>query len=136
MTDADDTDAAETGAGGFDANAALLRVFVGDEDKVEGDPLYEVIAERALKAGLSGATVLPAPLGYGQSRSLRSEYTIDAGMRASVVVEIVDSMKKIEAFLPTLDALIGSGLVTIEKVRARYYPGAARGKDDADGPSL
>ena len=128
-----DAEAGAAGAGGFDGNAALLRVFVGDEDEVEGHALYRVIAERALEAGLAGATVLPGPLGYGQSRSLRSEYTIDAGVRVPIVVEIVDSMAKIEAFLPVLDGLVGSGLVTVETVRARYYPGGARDQDDADG---
>lgn len=108
---------------GFDENAALLRVFVGDEDEVAGQALYRLIVERALEAGLAGATVLPGPLSYGQGGGLRSEFAIDAGVRVPVVVEIVDSMEKIEAFLPTLDGMIDSGLVTIEKLRARYYPG-------------
>lgn len=108
---------------GFDENAALLRVFVGDEDEVEGHAVYRLIAERAREAGLAGATVLPGPLSFGQGGGLRSEFAIDAGVRVPVVVEIVDSAEKIEAFLPTLDGLIDSGLVTIEKVSARYYPG-------------
>lgn len=112
-----------TSSAAFADDAALLRIFVGDEDEHDGHAVYRLITEKAREAGLAGATVLPGPLSYGQRGILRSEFAIDAGVRVPVVVEIVDTAEKIEAFLPTVDGMIGSGLITIEKVRARYYPG-------------
>jgi PII-like signaling protein len=101
--------------------AVLLRVFVGADDRHGERALYETIVDRAREMKLAGATVLPGPEGYGQSRHIRSELSIDAGPRQPMVVEIVDSAAQIDRFLPVLDTVMESGLVTIEKVRAIHY---------------
>jgi PII-like signaling protein len=98
--------------------AVLLRVFVGADDCHGERALYEAIVERAREMKLAGATVLPGPEGYGQSRHIRSELSVDAGPRQPMVVEIVDSAAQIDRFLPVLDTMVESGLVTMEKVRA------------------
>ncbi len=98
--------------------ATLLRVFVGEEDRHEGRPLYQVIVEQALALQLAGATVLHAPLGFGPSRRVRSELYTEGEDRRPIVVEIVDSQAKIDAFLPVLKSFVDSGLVTLEGVRA------------------
>jgi len=97
--------------------AILLRVFIGEGDRKAWRPLYRAIVEAAFKAGLAGATVLHGPLSYGHGRHVNSEFNIDAPGNLPMVVEIVDAGAKIEGFLPELDKLIGSGLVTLEKVR-------------------
>jgi PII-like signaling protein len=101
--------------------AVLLRVFVGADDRHGERALYETIVERAREMKLAGATVLPGPEGYGQSRRIRSELSVDAGPRQPMVVEIVDSAAQIDRFLPVLDGMVESGLVTMEKVRAIRY---------------
>jgi PII-like signaling protein len=101
--------------------AVLLRVFVGTDDRHGEQALYEAIVERARETGMAGATVLPGPEGFGQSRHIRSELSVDAGPRQPIVVEIVDTAPQIERFLPVLDGMITSGLVTIEEVRAIHY---------------
>jgi uncharacterized protein len=98
--------------------AVLLRVFVGTDDRHGEWALYEAVVERAREMKLAGATVLPGPEGFGQSRHVRSELSVDAGPRQPMVVEIVDSADQIDRFLPILDTMVASGLVTIEKVRA------------------
>ena len=98
--------------------AVLLRVFVGADDRHGERALYETIVERAREMKLAGATVLPGPEGFGQSRHIRSELNIDAGPRQPMVVEIVDSAAQIDRFLPVLATMVESGLVTIETVRA------------------
>ena len=98
-------------------DAILLRVFIGEADRKPGRALYRGIVEAAIKAGLAGATVLHGPLSYGQGRRVNSEFSVDAPSNLPMVVEIVDAAAKIEGFLPELDKLIGSGLVTLEKVR-------------------
>lgn len=101
--------------------ATLLRVFVGEEDRFEGRPLYQAIVSRALAMQMAGATVLPGPIGYGQRRQVRSELNIDAGPRLPLVIEVVDTEPNIARFLPVLDGMLDSGLVTLEKVRAIFY---------------
>jgi PII-like signaling protein len=104
------------------SDAILLRIFVAEDDTCEHRPLYEAIVERAFAMKLAGATVLPGPEGFGQSGVIRSEVSIDAGPRRPMVVEIVDAAAQIERFLPVLDDMMGSGLVTLERVRAIAYP--------------
>jgi hypothetical protein len=101
--------------------ATLLRIFVGEDDRSHGHPLYRVLVEKARDMKMAGATVLPAPVGFGQSRTVRSELNIDAGAYTPIVIEIVDTEENIARFLPAIDGMIESGLVTQEKVRAVFY---------------
>ena len=95
----------------------LLRVFVGESDKFEGRPLYQAIVEEAMALGLSGATVLRGLMGFGSTSRLHTIKVLRISEDLPMVVEIVDSPEKIEAFLPALKRMAGNGLVTIEKVR-------------------
>jgi PII-like signaling protein len=99
----------------------LLRVFVGESDKHGHIPLYEAIVQTARKAGLAGATVLRGLMGYGRHSVVHTSKILRLSEDLPMVVEIVDSLEKIEAFLPTLDAMIRDGLVTLEKVRVIQY---------------
>jgi hypothetical protein len=99
----------------------LLRVFVGESDKHGHIPLYEAIVQAGRKAGLAGATVLRGLMGYGRHSVVHTSKILRLSEDLPMVVEIVDSLEKIEAFLPTLDAMIRDGLVTLEKVRVIQY---------------
>ena len=99
--------------------AILLRIFVGEDDRLHGRPTYRVLIEQALEFGMAGATVLPGPVGFGPSGHMRSELHVDAGPRAPMIVEIVDGEAKILDFLRATEGLVKTGLVTMEKVRAR-----------------
>ena len=107
-------------------DAVLLRVFVGTDDRHGERALYEAVVECALEMGMAGATVLPGPEGFGQSRHIRSELSIDAGPREPMVIEIVDTEEQIDRFLPVLGTMIESGLVTLERVRMIKYAAEAR----------
>ncbi len=109
----------------------LLRVFIGEADRKAGRARYRAIVEAAFKAGVAGATVLHGPLSYGQSRRVNSEFDIDAPGNLPMVVEIVDAEAKIEGFLPELDKLIGSGLVTLEKLRMARVGRLTKKQQDA-----
>jgi PII-like signaling protein len=101
--------------------AVLLRVFLGEDDRYGHRPLCEAVVERALEMRMAGATVLAGPEGFGHSGVIRSELGLDAGPRLPMVVDIVDTEEQIERFLPVLDGMIDSGLITIEKIRAIYF---------------
>lgn len=102
-------------------DAALLRVFLGESDRQGGQLTYEAIVLAARRSGLAGATVLRGPMGFGASSHMYTTKIPRLSSDLPVVVEIVDSEEKIEAFLPQLDALLVSGLATIEKVKVCRY---------------
>jgi len=97
--------------------AVLLRVFVGEADRTEGGPLFRMIVAEALAAGLAGATVLHGPVGFGAGGRMNSDFNVDAPGNPPIVIEIIDTEDRIHGFLPRLDRMIGSGLVTMEKLR-------------------
>jgi PII-like signaling protein len=99
----------------------LLRIFLGESDRHDGDPLYESIVLKAREAGLAGATVLRGAMGFGASSRLHTSKILRLSADLPLVIEIVDTEEKINAFLPTLDRMIGGGMVTLEKVRVIHY---------------
>jgi PII-like signaling protein len=107
--------------------AMLLRIFTGENNKFDGRPLYEAIVKKAREMQLAGATVLRGPMGFGQSSLIHTDKILRLSMDLPLVIEIVDSEEKITAFLPVLDGMMDSGLVTLEKLQVLQY-----GKDRAN----
>jgi uncharacterized protein len=102
-------------------DAVLLRIFFGEDDKYKHRPLYEAIVLKAREMNLAGATVLRAHVGFGHSSHIHTTKILRLSQDLPLVVEIVDGREKIDAFLPVLDSMMTSGLVTIEKVQVLQY---------------
>jgi PII-like signaling protein len=102
-------------------DAMLLRIFFGEDDRYERSPLYEAIVLKAREMHLGGATVLRGPMGFGHSSRLHTAKILRLSEDLPMVVEIVDSEAKIREFLPVLDTMMVSGLVTLEKVQVLQY---------------
>lgn len=102
-------------------DARLLRIFIGESDTYEGRPLYQAIVELLRGEGLAGATVLRGIEGFGKSSRLHTAHILRLSEDLPLVIECVDTREKIEAVLPRLDAMIGDGLVTMERVDVRVY---------------
>ena len=109
-------------------DAVLLRIFFGEDDKFEHLPLHEAIVLKAREMHLGGATVLRGHAGFGHSSRLHTTKILRLSQDLPIVIEIVDSQEKIDAFLPVLNGMISSGLVTLEKVQVLQY-----GKSQAAG---
>ena len=106
-------------------DAVLLRIFIGESDRWKRRPLYEAIVVKARELHLAGATVLRGPMGFGKSSRLHTAKILRLSMDLPIVIEIVDTEGKINAFLPLLDAMMGGGLVTLEKAKViRYQHGS------------
>jgi PII-like signaling protein len=105
--------------------AVLLRIFIGESDRWEHQPLYEAIVLKARAAHLAGATVLRGSMGYGKSSRLHTSKILRLSLDLPLVIEIVDSEEKIQGFLPVLDSMLGGGLVTMEKITCLQYRGTA-----------
>ena len=99
----------------------LLRIFIGENDRYEGLPLYEWIVRKARESGLAGATVLRGLEGYGAHSRLHKAKILRLSSDLPLVVEIVDSEEKIQAFLPLIDDAVGEGLATVERVEVHFY---------------
>jgi PII-like signaling protein len=102
-------------------DAVLLRIFIGENDKVHSRPLYELIVLEARARHLAGATVLRGPMGFGRASRLHTSKVLRLSMDLPLVIEIVDSEYKIQGFLPVLDGLMQGGLVTLEKATVLRY---------------
>jgi PII-like signaling protein len=102
-------------------DAVLLRIFIGESDRYQHRPLYEAIVLKARELQLAGATVLRGPMGFGKSSHLHTAKILRLSMDLPIVVEIVDSEEKINAFLPMLDEMMGGGLVTLERAKVIRY---------------
>jgi PII-like signaling protein len=106
--------------------AMLLRIFIGEDDHADGRPLYEAIVTTAREMQLAGATVLRGPMGFGRSSRLHTAKILRLSEDLPVVIEIVDAEERIKALLVAIEPMIGSGLVTLEKVQVlRYGDGPA-----------
>ena len=103
------------------SEASLLRIFIGESDKLHGRPLCEVIVEKAREKGLAGATVLRGFLGFGANSRIHTSKVLRISEDLPLVIEIVDEENKINELLPELDKIIGEGLITLEKVRVIAY---------------
>jgi PII-like signaling protein len=115
----------------IEGQAVLLRIFVGESDKLGHRPLYEAIVREAREAGLAGATVLKGVLGYGATARIRTAKILDLSADLSLVVEIVDEEQKVAAFQERLSQMFDEadcgGLVTLENIRVvRYVPERGR----------
>jgi PII-like signaling protein len=102
-------------------DAVLLRIFIGEDDKAGRQPLYEAIVLKARELHMAGATLLRGPMGFGRSSRLHTTKILRLSEDLPIVIEIVDAQEKIDAFLPELEKLIGSGLITLEKVQVLRY---------------
>jgi len=110
----------------------LLRIFIGESDRWHHQPLYEAIVLKARELHIAGATVLRGSMGYGKASRLHTTKILRLSDDLPLIIEIVDSEAKINAFLPVLDSMIGGGLVTLERARVLHYraggapPGSAK----------
>ncbi|MGH6665128.1 MAG: DUF190 domain-containing protein [Pseudolabrys sp.] len=102
-------------------DAVLLRIFFGEDDKFERLPLYEAIVLKAREMHLAGSTVLRGHVGFGHSSRIHTTKILRLSQDLPIIVEIVDSKENIDAFLPVLDKMMSSGLVTLEKVQVLQY---------------
>jgi len=101
--------------------SVLLRIFLGEDDKHGGKPLYEALVLKAREMRLAGATVLRGPMGFGHSSRMHTAKVLRLSEDLPMVVEIVDSEDKIRGFVEAIEAMMGSALVTLERVTVIQY---------------
>jgi PII-like signaling protein len=108
---------------GFKGERTLMRIHIGERDKdpASGKPLYQAIVEMLRRRHYAGATVLRAMMGFGASARLRSDRMEVLSLDLPIVIECVETQQRIEEILPELDAMIGGGLITLERAKVIMY---------------
>jgi PII-like signaling protein len=118
-------------------DGVLLRIFIGEADRYDKQPLYEWIITEAKARGLGGATVLRGLMGFGANSRVIHTFKIERlSEDLPIIVELVDTSEKIEAFLAHIEQHIQCGwLATTEQIRIRFYRGetTAKSRTDAQG---
>ena len=99
----------------------LLRIFIGEADHWQGQPLYEAIVHLARKEGMAGATVLKGCMGFGCKSHMHTAKILRMSEDLPMIIEMVDSEEKINQFLPKLDEMVQEGLITLEKAQVVMY---------------
>jgi len=105
----------------FAGEKILMRIFVGESKKHGQRPLYEALVELFLKEGLAGATVLKGVAGFGAHRVYHTHKLLELSADMPIVIEAVESQEQIDMVLPKVEAMIDSGMITLEKVTVIRY---------------
>ena len=103
------------------ADGKLLRIFIGEADKWNEEPLYEEIVLLAKKSGMAGATAIKGFMGFGCKSHMHTTKLLRLSEDLPIVIEIVDSEEKINQFIPQLDTMVKEGLITLEKANVIMY---------------
>ena len=99
----------------------LVRIFIGEDDTIHGKPLYEVIVLKARELNMAGATVLRGIMGFGANSRLHTTKILRLSEDLPIVIEIVDSIEKINQILPFLEESVTEGMITLEKIKVLKY---------------
>jgi PII-like signaling protein len=99
----------------------LMRIFIGESDRHGHQPLYEALLELLQKEGLAGATVLRGICGFGANRIYHTQKLLDLSANMPIIIEVVDNQEKIAAIMPSIDELMGGGMITLEKATVIRY---------------
>jgi len=118
----------------LDGDQVLMRIFIGEADKHRGRPLYRELVELFRREKLAGATVLRGVEGFGAKSHMHTTHLLRLSQDLPVVIEVVDGQQNIDRVMPQIDAMVGEGLITMEKVRVlRYAPTGAAAADSGAG---
>ena len=99
----------------------LMRIFIGESDRHGQRPLYEALVELLRREGFAGATILRGICGFGANRVYHTQKLLDLSADMPIIIEVVDSQEKISAIMPQIDALMGGGMITLEKAAVIRY---------------
>ena len=105
----------------FETDGCLLRIFIGENDRAHGRPLYEWLVEEARRQHLAGATVIRGIMGFGRQSRIHSSRILRLSSDLPIIIELVDTRDRLEAYLESVESEIHEGLATFEKADVRFY---------------
>ncbi len=104
----------------------ILRIYIDNEDKCHGKPLWEELLKRVKSSGLAGATVFKGVAGIGAHSKIRTFSVFVLSQELPLIIEIIDSDEKIMRFIDEIDEIVDEGLVTITDTQVIKYKHKSR----------
>jgi len=105
----------------IEGTGLLARIYIGESDTWHGKPLYEAIVHLLRERGLAGATVIRGMEGFGATHHLHTSRILALSSDLPILIEVVDQEDRLRAILPEIDAMVGDGLITLERVEVIAY---------------
>ena len=105
----------------LEGHAKMLRIYIGEDDRWEGEPLHEAIVKKLRMMDIAGATVYRGVMGYGAQQRLHKPGWLGLSTDLPVMISIVDAEEKIRSVLPVLDEMVDEGLVVLSDVEIIKY---------------
>ncbi len=103
----------------------ILRIYVGESDKINGRVLFEEIVFEARNAGLAGATVHRGIMSFGASHSINTMRIFALSNDLPVVIEIIDNIEKLDEFAKKVNTIMEfskrGGMVTFQEISVLRY---------------
>jgi PII-like signaling protein len=117
----------------IEGDALLVRIYIGETDQWHGAPLYHAIVELLRERGIAGATVIRGIEGFGRAARVHTTRILRLSEDLPILIETVDEEAKVRRILPDLDAMVGDGLITLERVEVLTYRSAEPAGTDRAG---
>jgi uncharacterized protein len=99
----------------------LVRIYISEKERQHGQPLYEMIVQKARELNLAGATVIRGIMGFGADKRMHNSKIMELSENLPIIIEIADREENINLILPFLDEVVLKGFVTIEKAHVLKY---------------
>jgi PII-like signaling protein len=101
--------------------AKMMRIYIGENDKWNGQPLYEAIVNGLRAHDVAGVTVYRGILGYGANRRIHKDAALSLSHDRPILLSVVDTEEKLKAFMPILDQMLQQGLVVLSDADVIKY---------------
>src|SRR3982751_2428389 len=121
---------------GLTGERVLMRIHIGERDKYNGHPLCSEIVQLLRRKHYAGATVYRAIMGFGASSHIRTDRFLELSVDLPIVVECIETEERIQEILPEIDAMIGGGLITLERARVIMYRADVPERERTEGWSI
>lgn len=110
---------------GLEGERVLMRILLGESDRFHGRPLFQAIVDLLRERGYAGATVLRGIMGFGASAKIHTDRFVELSIDLPIAIECIETEERIQAILPEIDAMMGGGLITLERAKVILYRGSS-----------
>jgi PII-like signaling protein len=110
----------------LEGHAKLLRIYIGEDDRWEDEPLHDAIVKKLRMMDLAGATVYRGLSGFGAQQRIHHSGFLGLSRDLPIMVSVIDTEEKIRKVLPVLDEMVDEGLIALSDVEIIKYTHSQR----------
>lgn len=105
----------------LEGHAKMVRIYIGEDDRWEGEPLHEAIVKKLRMMDIAGATVYRGVLGFGAQQRVHRSGFLGLSKDLPLMITVIDTEEKIKSILPVLDEMVDEGLISLSDVEIIKY---------------